>query len=322
MWKHGYGYLEEIVVRRVDNALYIFKEGDFPRLQINDIEDMLILVVQNWLTNLSGDDVADFAIALRMFTRSLVIQKRSGLPLGLKAIKRRSTSSSLILHEPELRKKKKRPAVHFIQDLRIHLCRRLTRETERFDTSAGNPVKEILLKLNLPDHRSILMDSKEYIKMVMEDAKRPGEDMCGSYRVMWRGYGMSKEGYGARWRLSTNSFLSSILLVVVMIVVVILIVVAIVGVVIVVAIIGVVVVVVGVVVMIVVVILIVVAIVGVVIVVAIIGNKKYRGLNSSKGGNTRDGVKIAGGVIGSGGGIESSEELKEVLPDVADEAEV
>ncbi|GJR88226.1 hypothetical protein Tco_0212237 [Tanacetum coccineum] len=39
---------------------------------------------------------------------------------------------------------------------------------ERFDTSAGNPVKEILLKLNLPDHRSILMDSKEYVKMVME----------------------------------------------------------------------------------------------------------------------------------------------------------
>ncbi|GJS02787.1 ribonuclease H-like domain-containing protein [Tanacetum coccineum] len=30
--------------------------------------------------------------------------------------------------------------------------------------------------------------------------EREGEDMCGSYRVMWRGYGMSKEGYGARWR--------------------------------------------------------------------------------------------------------------------------
>ncbi|GKA55336.1 hypothetical protein Tco_0754285, partial [Tanacetum coccineum] len=38
----------------------------------------------------------------------------------------------------------------------------------RFYTSAGNPVKEILLKLNLPDHRSILMDSKIYKKMVME----------------------------------------------------------------------------------------------------------------------------------------------------------
>ncbi|GJU32678.1 hypothetical protein Tco_1176267 [Tanacetum coccineum] len=35
----------------------------------------------------------------------------------------------------------------------------------RFDTSAGNPVKEILLKLNLPDHGSILMDSKMEVKL-------------------------------------------------------------------------------------------------------------------------------------------------------------
>ncbi|GJW54854.1 hypothetical protein Tco_0098939 [Tanacetum coccineum] len=31
-------------------------------------------------------------------------------------------------------------------------------------TSLGNPVKEILLKLNLPDHRSILTDSKDTYK--------------------------------------------------------------------------------------------------------------------------------------------------------------
>ncbi|GKE38738.1 hypothetical protein Tco_1462143, partial [Tanacetum coccineum] len=37
-----------------------------------------------------------------------------------------------------------------------------------FDTSAGNPVKEILLKLNLPDHKSILMDSK--LKNFKKDA--------------------------------------------------------------------------------------------------------------------------------------------------------
>ncbi|GJV89109.1 hypothetical protein Tco_1533047 [Tanacetum coccineum] len=76
MRKHGYGYLKEIVVRRADNELYRFKEGDFPHLRINDIKDMLLLVVQNRLTNLSGDDVSDFAIALRMFTRNLVIYKR------------------------------------------------------------------------------------------------------------------------------------------------------------------------------------------------------------------------------------------------------
>ncbi|GJT85686.1 hypothetical protein Tco_1067403 [Tanacetum coccineum] len=86
MRKHGYGYLREIEVRRADKELYIFKEGDFPRLRINDIEDMLILVVQNSLTNLSGDDVSDFAIALRMFTKSMVIQKRvEDLQLGVKS---------------------------------------------------------------------------------------------------------------------------------------------------------------------------------------------------------------------------------------------
>ncbi|GKD61227.1 hypothetical protein Tco_1298736 [Tanacetum coccineum] len=74
--KYGYGYPKEIVVRRADNVLYRFKEGDFPLLRINDIEDMLLLVVQNRLTDLPGDDVFDFAITLRMFTRSLVIQKK------------------------------------------------------------------------------------------------------------------------------------------------------------------------------------------------------------------------------------------------------
>nr|GEV57602.1 hypothetical protein [Tanacetum cinerariifolium] len=47
-----YGYLEEIVVRRADQKLYKFKEGDFPRLHLNDIEDMLLLYVRNKLFNL------------------------------------------------------------------------------------------------------------------------------------------------------------------------------------------------------------------------------------------------------------------------------
>ncbi|GKE14811.1 hypothetical protein Tco_1422388 [Tanacetum coccineum] len=35
-----------------------------------------------------------------------------------------------------------------------------THVLERLNPSVGNTVKEILLKLNLPDHRSILTDSK------------------------------------------------------------------------------------------------------------------------------------------------------------------
>ncbi|GJX83852.1 hypothetical protein Tco_0333333 [Tanacetum coccineum] len=66
------------------------EEGDFPRLCINDIKDMLILVVQNRLTNLSSNDVFDFAIALRMFTRSMVIQKRvDDLQLGVESYQKK-----------------------------------------------------------------------------------------------------------------------------------------------------------------------------------------------------------------------------------------
>ncbi|GJV31898.1 hypothetical protein Tco_1392298 [Tanacetum coccineum] len=107
MRKHGYGYLEEIVVRRADNILYRFKEGDFPQLRINDIKDMLILVVQNRLTNLSGDDVADFAIALRMFTRSLVIQNRvEDLQLGVESYQKWFNVTKPDITRPDLIKRR------------------------------------------------------------------------------------------------------------------------------------------------------------------------------------------------------------------------
>nr|GEZ39825.1 hypothetical protein [Tanacetum cinerariifolium] len=90
MRKHGYGYLRGIEVRRADNNLYRFEEGNFPRLRINDIEGMLLFVVHNRLINLSGDDIFDFTIALRMFTKSLVIQKRvKDLQLGVKSYQKK-----------------------------------------------------------------------------------------------------------------------------------------------------------------------------------------------------------------------------------------
>ncbi|GJR02787.1 hypothetical protein Tco_0525771 [Tanacetum coccineum] len=106
MRKHGYGYLEDVIVRRANNDLYRFKEGDFPRLRINDIEDMLILVVQNRLTNLSGDDVANFAIALRMLTRSLIIQKRvEDLQLGVESYQKKINVTKPDTKRPDLRKR-------------------------------------------------------------------------------------------------------------------------------------------------------------------------------------------------------------------------
>ncbi|GJY01260.1 hypothetical protein Tco_0359412 [Tanacetum coccineum] len=56
MKKYDYGHLEEIEVRRDDQQLYTFKQGDFKRLRLQDIEDMLLLLVQQKLTNLTIDE--------------------------------------------------------------------------------------------------------------------------------------------------------------------------------------------------------------------------------------------------------------------------
>ncbi|GJU78119.1 hypothetical protein Tco_1275189 [Tanacetum coccineum] len=67
---------------------------------------MLILVVQNRLINLSGDDVADFAIALRMFTRSLVIQKRvEDLQLGVESYQNKINVTKPDTTRPGLKKR-------------------------------------------------------------------------------------------------------------------------------------------------------------------------------------------------------------------------
>ncbi|GKA76956.1 hypothetical protein Tco_0783417 [Tanacetum coccineum] len=73
---HGYGHLEEIMVRRADRQLYKFKEGDFVNLHLNDIEDVLLLVVQHKLFQLDGCDIVDLILAIRMFTRSLIIKRQ------------------------------------------------------------------------------------------------------------------------------------------------------------------------------------------------------------------------------------------------------
>ncbi|GKD66272.1 hypothetical protein Tco_1308380, partial [Tanacetum coccineum] len=71
MRKHGYGYLKEIV---------------------------------NRLTNLSGDDVYDFTIALRMFTKSLVIQKRvKDLQLGVERYQKKINITKPETTRPDLR---------------------------------------------------------------------------------------------------------------------------------------------------------------------------------------------------------------------------
>nr|GEX76854.1 hypothetical protein [Tanacetum cinerariifolium] len=83
---YDYRYLEEIIVQRDDNVLYKFKKGDLLRLKLHDIEDMLLLLVQKKLSNLDVDDRYDLGVALRMFTRRIVILHRvKDLQLGVES---------------------------------------------------------------------------------------------------------------------------------------------------------------------------------------------------------------------------------------------
>ncbi|GKE97649.1 hypothetical protein Tco_0021000, partial [Tanacetum coccineum] len=87
---HDYKHLDWITVRRDDDKLYTFKEGDFKRLRLQDIEDMLILLIQGKLPNLNVDDRLAFGVSLRMFTRSIVIQRSvKDLQLGVKSYQKK-----------------------------------------------------------------------------------------------------------------------------------------------------------------------------------------------------------------------------------------
>ncbi|GJT61491.1 hypothetical protein Tco_1005024 [Tanacetum coccineum] len=53
-----------IIIRKDDDKLHKFKEGYFKRLRIQDIEDMLLLLVQGKLTNLTVEEHIAFNVSL------------------------------------------------------------------------------------------------------------------------------------------------------------------------------------------------------------------------------------------------------------------
>ncbi|GJV15038.1 hypothetical protein Tco_1360361 [Tanacetum coccineum] len=87
---HGYKHLDWITIRRDDEKLYTFKERDFNRLHLQAIEDMLILLAQGKLTNLNVEDRLAFGVSLRMFRRSIFIQRRiEDLQLGVESYQKK-----------------------------------------------------------------------------------------------------------------------------------------------------------------------------------------------------------------------------------------
>ncbi|GJV33862.1 hypothetical protein Tco_1394262 [Tanacetum coccineum] len=103
---HGYKHLDWITVRRDDDKIYTFKEGDFKRIRLQDIEDMLILLVQGKLINLNVEDRLAFGVTLRMFTRSIVIQRRvEDLQLGVESYQKKLNITKLDTYRSDLRRR-------------------------------------------------------------------------------------------------------------------------------------------------------------------------------------------------------------------------
>nr|GEZ48462.1 hypothetical protein [Tanacetum cinerariifolium] len=103
---HNYKHIDWIMVRRDDDKLYKFKERDFKRLRIQDIEDMLLLLVQGKLTNLTVKERFAFNVSLQMFTRSIVIQRRMEyLQLGVESYQKKLNLTKSDTYRFELKRK-------------------------------------------------------------------------------------------------------------------------------------------------------------------------------------------------------------------------
>ncbi|GJZ77941.1 hypothetical protein Tco_0642613 [Tanacetum coccineum] len=84
-----------------------FKEGDYNRLRLQDIKDMMLLLAQGKLTNLNIEKRLALGVSLRMFTRSIVIKRRvEDFQLGIESYQKKLnlTKSDKLMRIDELHK--------------------------------------------------------------------------------------------------------------------------------------------------------------------------------------------------------------------------
>nr|GEY08829.1 hypothetical protein [Tanacetum cinerariifolium]GEY17299.1 hypothetical protein [Tanacetum cinerariifolium] len=135
---HSYKHLDWITVRTDDDKLYKFKEGDFKRLRIQDIEDMLLLLVQGKLNNLTVEERFAFnnedkknrlmrIDELHKFSDGTLTDVRTALDDRLKGIRMQYLPQSI------WRKSEKDRAIAMVQAIDKRLkTRRIMRSLKRF----------------------------------------------------------------------------------------------------------------------------------------------------------------------------------------------
>ncbi|GJU45455.1 retrovirus-related pol polyprotein from transposon TNT 1-94 [Tanacetum coccineum] len=183
--KYDYGHLEEIEVCLDDQKLYTFKEGDFKRLRLQDIEDMLLLLVQQKLTNLTIDKRYDLNVALRMYTRHIIIQKQvKDLQLGVESYQKKFNLTKPDTYRSNLRNKTAYTSysdphgiIYADQNRRKRLMR--TDELHKFSDGTLNDVRSALHDISvgirmeyLPMRKWSNLDKKRARVMVQDIDKQ------------------------------------------------------------------------------------------------------------------------------------------------------
>ncbi|GJV25559.1 hypothetical protein Tco_1378254 [Tanacetum coccineum] len=70
-------------------------------------------------------------------------------------------------------------------------------KARKFDTSAGNPVKEILLKLNLPDYRSLKDRGEGRKSHLLEDKQILSVGVFDEVFSIWKAFGGNTRDLGS-----------------------------------------------------------------------------------------------------------------------------
>ncbi|GJW65732.1 hypothetical protein Tco_0117616, partial [Tanacetum coccineum] len=208
----GYKHLEEINVRRQDDQLYRFREGDFKRLSHQDIEDILRLLVQGKLTNLNLDERFALNVALRMYTRRIIIQECvEDLQLAVKSYQKKINLSRPDSYHSDLRKITPYTTYHNIQgiiyqyDMDINRLMR-TDELHKFSDGTLNHVCTALNNIATGIHMEYLPKRKWSKQHKQRARRRPSaatkNHMIPSYDVLItqvdpHGFeGIYKDGHG------------------------------------------------------------------------------------------------------------------------------
>ncbi|GJS75799.1 hypothetical protein Tco_0725680 [Tanacetum coccineum] len=134
---------------KVSRIWSLFREGDFKRLHRQDIKDMLLLFVQNKLTNLNLEERYALNVALRMFTRRIVIQECvEDLQLGVKSYQKKINLKKPDTYRSDLRRMTPYIAYPDIQVIIYEMNRNRLMRTDELHKFSDGTLNHVRTALN------------------------------------------------------------------------------------------------------------------------------------------------------------------------------